>query len=142
MHAQLGSLIRQLHEKHAKQVVVIIDEYDTPLLDCIDESRETRALVQGQLALFYGCLKDLDEHLRLVYITGILKFSNMSLFSKLNNLVDHTFSYAMATSHGYTEQEIRTNFAPHLEALASKIKVNSVNAVIKVLRNLTATVTE
>jgi hypothetical protein len=73
-----------------------------------------------ELAVFYGVLKTLELNLRLVYITGILKYSSMSLFSKLNNIDDHTFDPRVSTICGYTDEELRINFAPHLAEFARK----------------------
>ena len=79
-----------MHHKHGKRVVVIIDEYDAPLHNCMDRPEELEVM-RNVLSKLYGVLKPLEQHLRLVYLTGILKFSNWSLFSELNNIKDHTF---------------------------------------------------
>ena len=79
-------LIYKLHEKFSKKVVVLIDEYDKPLIDYLDAenihlARENRSILKS----FYSVLKDADPHLKLVFITGISKFSQVSIFSDLNN---------------------------------------------------------
>ena len=130
--AQLEELIEQLHESSGKQVVVIIDEYEAPLLSLLDNPND-QELIRKELSDFYGQLKGLDSHLRLVFITGILKFSDLSIFSGLNNIDDHTFDFQTGTLCGYTEEELRCNFAPHLERLRLKFEDPTVDAVVSVL---------
>ena len=116
---QLAVLIKQLYRKYSKQVVVIIDEYDAPIHNCIDRPEELEN-VGAKLSRFYGVLKPLQQYLRLVYITGILKFSNLSLFSKLNNIEDHTFSLNLSHICGYTRSELESNFMHYLEHFAQE----------------------
>ncbi len=130
--AQLEQLIKQLHKSSGKQVVVIIDEYEAPLLSFINNP-EVQELIRQELTDFYGQLKGLDSHLRLVFITGILKFSDLSIFSGLNNINDHTFDFQTGTLCGYTEEELRFNFAPYLESLRLELKEPTVDAVVSVL---------
>jgi hypothetical protein len=130
---QFSHLIEELYDLHNKQVVVIIDEYDAPLLDLVNKPSE-QAIMRNFLATFYGQLKDLDQYLRLVYITGILKFSSMSLFSKLNNIFDHSFVPSTATLCGYTEDEIKSTFGPHLERYRIKFKLETISSTIGFLR--------
>jgi hypothetical protein len=83
-------LIMQMHDKHGK-VVILIDEYDKPILDYMEHRKIPEAKVNQEiLGLFYGALKDADPYIRLLFITGISKFTKVSLFSKLNNLKDLT----------------------------------------------------
>jgi hypothetical protein len=108
------NLIKTLSRQCGKQIVVVIDEYDAPVLDLLDKPAEQQQMVEV-LASFYGVLKNLDKHFRMVYITGIFTFSGGSLFSKFdNNIVDHTFRPEAATLCGYTEEELADNYAPHL----------------------------
>jgi hypothetical protein len=109
VQAILKKLIAKLKEKSGKPVVVIIDEYDAPVTHLLGNLEELTK-VQNTLSEFYGVLKGIDADLRLVYITGILKFSSMSLFSKLNNLRDLTFEVNAGTMVGYEEHEIRETF--------------------------------
>jgi hypothetical protein len=132
-HVQFESLIIKLAMKSEKNIVVIIDEYDAPVQDLMDNLEE-QSIVVKVLADLYGVLKVNEQYLRLVYITGILKFSNMSIFSKLNNIQDHTFDPKFATMCGYTEEELLTNFEPHLEQLSLKSPANSIVQVIAKLQ--------
>jgi hypothetical protein len=110
-----ANLIKQLHDKHGK-VVILIDEYDKPIIDHlelneIDKAKENQRI----LGLFYGALKDMDDYIRLLFITGVSKFTQVSLFSKLNNLHDLTLDPNYATMLGYTQQELEYNFEGYID---------------------------
>ncbi len=112
-------LIKKAKDIFNKNVVIIIDEYDKPLLDVIDETAR-HIEIHRELSDFYSQLKPAESNLKFVLITGVFKFTQTSIFSGLNNLNDITFDPAAAEIVGYTEQEIQTFFAQHLEALALK----------------------
>ncbi|WP_338846343.1 ATP-binding protein [Massilia sp. W12] len=113
---RLRDLILRLHQQSGQTVVVLIDEYDKPILDNIEQSELAQA-IRNQLKTLYGVLKGLDAHLRFVMLTGVSKFSKVSLFSGLNNLKDITLDPAWSALCGYTEREVETVFAPELEGL-------------------------
>ena len=96
--------------------MVLIDEYDKPILDSIDQP-DTALTIRSKLKTLYGVLKGVDAHLRFVLLTGVSKFSKVSLFSGLNNLKDISLTPAWSALCGYTEQEVDTVFAPELEGL-------------------------
>lgn len=102
-----------------KQVVILIDEYDKPILDNIDNLAEAGE-IRRTLKSFYGSIKSLDQYLRFVFITGISKFSRVGIFSDMNNLDDLTLDPRMAAALGITEDELRTNFAEHIATFAQK----------------------
>ena len=102
-----------------KQVVVLIDEYDKPILDNIDNLEEA-ILIRDTLKQFYTVLKALDQYLRFVFITGISKFSKIGVFSGLNNLDDISLDARYATMLGITESELRENFQEHIALFAEK----------------------
>jgi len=102
-----------------KQVVVLIDEYDKPILDNIDNLSEA-IKIRETLKQFYTVLKALDQYLRFVFITGISKFSKVGVFSGLNNLTDISMSPLYATLWGLTEAEIRRDLAGHITQFAQK----------------------
>jgi hypothetical protein len=132
--AKLIRLVATLHRKHGKSVVVIIDEYDAPLSAILNKPGDQQQMVET-LRNFYGVLKGLDQHLRLVYLTGILKFSDTNVFSTLNNiLLDHTHTVGAATVCGFTEEEIVNNHAAHLNKFVSKMEFESTEAAIRSLR--------
>ena len=134
INTQLETLIGELSTQFDRGVVVIIDEYDAPVLDLVDNP-EQQKIMQEELSVFYGLLKAMDSHLRLVFITGIMRFSQMSLFSGLNNIVDMSLFPETSAICGYTEPELQDNFRPHLEALASKVKCGSTEKVVDILRS-------
>ncbi|MEB3204465.1 MAG: AAA family ATPase, partial [Candidatus Sericytochromatia bacterium] len=114
--SRLGDLIRNLHEQAGQRVVVLVDEYDKPILDNLTEPDRARMMRDG-LRDIYSVLKDADAHLRFVFITGVSKFSKVSLFSGLNNLRDITLSPEYSAICGYTDHDVDTVFAPELEGL-------------------------
>ena len=109
-------LIRALHRDAGQQVVVLVDEYDKPILDALAEpevAQANRDFLRG----FYGAVKDCDADIRFCLLTGVSKFSKAGLFSGLNNLRDITLSPAYGTICGYTDEDLDTVFAPELEGL-------------------------
>ena len=114
---KLKQLIRLLHEKTGQKVVVLIDEYDKPLIDLLDDIPEAKK-IQGLLKRFYGVLKSADEHLRFVLITGVSKFTKVSVFSDLNHLTDLTMDTRYAALCGYTQEELEFYFSGWIEQLA------------------------
>ena len=116
-NTQLSRLVTALSER--APVVVLVDEYDKPLIarltdpDIADKNKE---VLQG----FFSTLKTLDPHLRFTFVTGISKFAQVSLFSSFNNLEDLTMDPAFADMMGYTEEELKTCFAPHIQAIAQE----------------------
>ncbi len=114
--ARLQELIRTLHRTTGQRVVILVDEYDKPILDVIEDhqmARTNRDYLRG----IYSSIKGCARHLRFVFVTGVSMFSRVSLFSGLNNLKDISLDPRYATICGYTDQDIDTVFAPELEGL-------------------------
>ena len=112
------NLIIRIHEQTGKRVVVIVDEYDKPLLESLDNSEaqeQSRALFKG----FFGNLKKLDEHLKFVFFTGVTKFSKVSIFSDLNQLHDISLEPAYETICGISAEELTANFTERIRNLAN-----------------------
>jgi len=109
-----SKLIRQTYQKYNQKVVILIDEYDKPILDNIEDT-ETAKIIREELKNFYSVIKGADEYLKFVFITGVSKFSRVSLFSGLNNLDDITLDRHYATICGYTQHDVETSFKEHLE---------------------------
>lgn len=106
--------IEKLYERYNEKVVVLIDEYDKPILDVIENvevAKENREILKG----FYGVLKDADPYLKLVFLTGVTRFSKVSIFSGLNQLRDITLSEEFSTICGYTQTDLETVFADRLK---------------------------
>lgn len=106
-------LIDFLSKKTGKQVVLLIDEYDKPILDALHT--DYAADVVGMMQTFYQVVKSNVDKERFVFITGVSKFSHTSLFSGMNNPTDITLEKQFATMLGYTEQELRDDFAEHID---------------------------
>ena len=102
-------LIIKLYKKTGRQVVILVDEYDKPILDMI-ENPETSLQIRNKLKGFYSVIKGADEYLKFVLLTGVTKFSKVSLFSGLNSLEDLTLDKRYNAICGYTLPEIVENF--------------------------------
>ena len=111
-----GKLIDALFRK--SQVVILVDEYDKPILDNISNPhiKEIQQCLKG----FYSVLKDRNNQERFLFVTGVSKFSHVSLFSDLNNLTDITMDARYATMLGYTQEEFETNFHEQIAAVEAK----------------------
>ena len=116
-------LIEKIHETSGEQAVVLIDEYDKPLLQTIGND-ELQDQYKNILKAFYGALKSADAHLRFVFLTGVTKFGQVSVFSDLNQLKDISMDARYATICGITDKELRRDFQPELEALAANEGLN------------------
>jgi len=114
--SQFKYLIRKTSENAGVRAVVIIDEYDKPLINTIAEP-SIHTQIRDYLKGFYGVLKSSDEYLRLVFITGITKFSRVSVFSDLNHLDDITLSPRYTDICGITQNELETCFEPEITAV-------------------------
>ena len=112
-------LIKKIKEKTKTSVVILIDEYDKPLIDNLDNLEEAKK-IQGMLKRFYGVLKSADEYIRFVFITGVSKFSKVSIFSDLNHLQDLTMNPNYSTLVGMTQEELVTYYVPYIQAVADE----------------------
>jgi hypothetical protein len=108
-------LIKKLSKKNG--VVILVDEYDKPLIDFVDK-KEIATQNRDVLKTFFGNIKGADEYLEFVFITGVSKFSKVSVFSDLNNLRDITISGAFSTMLGYTGEELLDYFDDRIEKMA------------------------
>ena len=112
----LRDLLDRLHQATGRRVVVLVDEYDKPIVDVIDQpelAAENRDLLKG----FFSVIKDSASDVRFVFVTGVSMFSKVSLFSGLNNLRNISLDPSYATICGYTESDLDAVFAPELEGL-------------------------
>ena len=114
----IKSLIKALYIKYDKKVVVLIDEYDKPIVDHFDDimlAEENRKVIRG----FYGTLKSMDPYLRLIFITGVSKFTKTSVFSSLNNLLDITMTSRYANICGIAIDDFGDYFKEYIDKLKS-----------------------
>ena len=114
--SRLRSLIEQLHYQSGQRVAILVDEYDKPILDHLTRP-ELAKQMRDALRSIYSVFKDSDAHVKFVFITGVSKFSKVSLFSGLNNLKDITLDPRFSALCGYTEADLDIVFAPELENL-------------------------
>ena len=117
LSARFSKLIKTAYAKSGRKVVVLIDEYDKALINTMDEpekNEELRFFLKG----FYGVLKGMDYALRFAFMTGVTKFSKVSIFSDLNQLIDISLDEQYDGICGITESELLQNFQPEIQALA------------------------
>ncbi len=112
----LEDIILNSFKKYGSRVVVLVDEYDKPMLDNIDHP-EVAAQMREGLKNLYSVLKGEDAHIQFVFMTGVSKFSKVSLFSGTNQLIDITLDEDFSTICGYTERDLETHFADHLKGV-------------------------
>ena len=113
---RFAALIEALHETGGRRVVVLVDEYDKPILDALGTS-EVAKVNREYLRGLYSVIKDCDAHIKFTLLTGVSKFSKVGLFSGLNNLMDITLDPRYSAICGYREQDLEKVFAPELEGL-------------------------
>jgi len=111
-----AELIKKASQKYHQKVVILIDEYDKPILDNIENIPEA-LLIRDGMRDFYTKIKDNDRYLRFAFLTGVSKFSKVSLFSGLNNLEDISLNPDYGNICGYTQLDLDTTFAPYLEGV-------------------------
>ena len=116
---RMAGLVNRAYEQTGLQVVVIIDEYDAPLLDVLHDEERLMA-VREVMQEFYQRLKMLDPKLKFCFITGITKFSQLSIFSTINNLMNITMDPKFASICGITEHELTTTLHEDIELLAER----------------------
>ena len=118
---RLMGLIQRACEQTGRQVVVLIDEYDAPLLDVVHEEKDLPVL-RNVMRNFYSPLKACDPYLRYVFLTGITKFSQLSIFSELNNIENISMDEPYAAICGITQEEMETQMSEDLDLLASRLE--------------------
>jgi len=131
-------LFVELHKKHQEKIVVLVDEYDKPINTHLGEGETGLQIAKENrdvLKKFFGVLKEADvsARLRFVFITGVSKFSRVSIFSELNNLQDLTMHAAYADLLGYTQKELETYFADWVEEFA-RLRQTDTGEVLALLR--------
>ena len=127
---RLADLITTLYEKTGKQVVVLIDEYDAPLLDVAHE-KEQLDVLRNIMRNFYSPLKDCEFKLRFVFLTGITKFSQLSIFSELNNITNISMNDDYAGICGITKEELLENMSEDIDMLAEAKGLSRENTIAK-----------
>ncbi len=117
---RLKNIIISAYQQTGEQVVVLIDEYDAPMLDSMNRP-DLQQQMRDRLRSLFSPLKSQSEYLRFVFLTGITKFSQLSVFSELNNLQEITFDPRFETICGITEEELLTQLHPDIELLTERL---------------------
>ncbi|MFC2347280.1 MAG: ATP-binding protein [Bacteroides sp.] len=130
--SRFKGIIERAYQKEQKQVVVLVDEYDKPLYETL-ENEELNATYRGMLKGVFSVIKSSDQYLRFAFLTGITKFSKVSVFSGLNNLRDLSLVPTFAGICGITETELEENFAPYIDALSTQLAASR-EETIKLLK--------
>ena len=126
-------LVERIYKRTGKQVVVLIDEYDAPLLTVLHDPERLEKM-RTALQSFYSPIKKLDPYLRFVFITGITKFSQLSIFSQLNNLKNISMKPQYAAICGITQEELEDNFQEGIRALGEENEMTSEQVLAKLAR--------
>ena len=130
VNQRLQGLIEHAHAQTGRQVVVLIDEYDAPLLDVMHEE-DNLPVLRNVMRNFYSPLKACDPHLRFVFLTGITKFSQLSIFSELNNIKNITMLPEYAAVCGISSDELATQMGADVELLAGRLGVTPLEAAAR-----------
>ena len=113
-------LIKTAYQRTGKQVVILVDEYDKPLLQTMGVNEALNEQYRNELKAFYSVIKTCDEYIRFAFLTGVTKFSKISIFSDLNNLRDISMEKQYAGLCGISQTELETNFQPDIQVLADE----------------------
>ena len=114
------SLIKAAYQQTGKQVVILVDEYDKPLLQTMGVNEELNEHYRNTLKAFYSVIKTCDQYIRFAFLTGVTKFSKISIFSDLNNLRDISMEKQYAGVCGISQEELEVNFQPDIQVLADE----------------------
>ncbi|MGI5100201.1 AAA family ATPase [Treponema vincentii] len=113
-------LIQRIYQQTGKQVVILVDEYDKPLLQTMGVNEALNEKYRNELKAFYSVIKTCDQYIRFAFLTGVTKFSKISIFSDLNNLRDISMEKQYADICGLSQTELEINFQPDIQVLADE----------------------
>jgi hypothetical protein len=128
--SRLEAVIMQAHKQTGRKVVVLVDEYDKPLLGTIDAPAANED-IRKAMKVFYSVLKSADDDLRFIFLTGVTKFPKISIFSDINQLKDISMSGQYAGICGISESELLRDFQPELQALAEELGLTRGEAFVE-----------
>ena len=129
--SRFTGLIRRAYEKTGKQVVILIDEYDKPLLQTMWKDASLNETYRTILKGFFGVIKSADQYIRFAFLTGVTKFSKVSIFSDLNNLRDLSLLSDYSGICGISQEELEEGFVPEIQNLAEKNNLSYDKALAK-----------
>jgi len=122
--SRFKGIIQRAYQQTGKQVVILVDEYDKPLLQTMGINEALNEHYRNTLKAFYSVIKTCDQYIRFAFLTGVTKFSKISIFSDLNNLKDISLNETYAGICGISQKELEANFQPEIKALAEKQKLD------------------
>lgn len=131
---RFSEFIKTAHEKTGLRAVILIDEYDKPLLNAIDNPELVDAF-RKILKSFYGVIKGEDAHIQFAFITGVTRFDKVSIFSDLNNLRDISMSLDFTATCGITQEELESDFIPEIKNMAEKNEFSEEECIAKLKKN-------
>ena len=117
---RFAGVIKRAYEQTGKQAVILVDEYDKPLLQTMGVNETLNEQYRNTLKAFYSVMKTCDQYIRFAFLTGVTKFSKISIFSDLNNLRDISMEKRYAGICGITQEELEANFYPEIQVLADE----------------------
>ena len=132
--SRFEKLLKGVFQQTGKQVVILVDEYDKPLLQTMGINEVLNEDYRNTLKAFYSVLKTCDEYIRFAFLTGVTKFSKISIFSDLNNLKDISLHETYAGICGITQKELEDNFEPEIRALAERQGLDYLQAIAALKR--------
>ncbi|MDR3124992.1 MAG: AAA family ATPase [Endomicrobium sp.] len=130
--SKFGQLIEQLHKASDERVVILVDEYDKPLIDSLNKAREVHQEIKETLHNFYQVIKGSDEHIKFMFMTGVSRFAGLSVFSALNNLNDITMNSKYAGICGYTQEELEDGFKEYIGSTAEYMGISKEELLTKI----------
>ena len=131
---RFSDLLKSAHEKTGLQAVILVDEYDKPLLNAMDEP-ELVDKFRKILKSFYGVIKGEDAHIRFAFITGVTRFDKVSIFSDLNNLNDISLSREFTAVCGITQEELESNFVPEITNMSEDNEITKEECLALLKKN-------
>ncbi len=132
--SRFEKLLKSVFQQTGKQVVILVDEYDKPLLQTMGGNEALNEQYRNELKAFYSVIKTCDEYIRFAFLTGVTKFSKISIFSDLNNLKDISLHETYAGICGITQKELEDNFEPEIRALAERQGLDYLQAIAALKR--------
>ena len=127
--SKTGTLIEEMAK--TKQVVILVDEYDYPLISNIHRLNVAQD-IRETLKSFYNVIKNADRYIKSVFITGVSKFSKVSIFSGMNNLIDLTINESSALLLGYTQQELEHYFCDYIDQTAKRLSLDKKDLLLEI----------
>ena len=132
--SRFEKLLKAAYKQTGKQVVILVDEYDKPLLQTMDVNETLNEQYRNELKAFYSVMKTCDQYIRFAFLTGVTKFSKISIFSDLNNLRDISMEKRYAGICGITQEELEATFQSEIQVLADEQELDYQQALAELKR--------